>query len=246
MNTCGHCGSTDLILTDEQTTVCTQCAVECRAPYSCTYATVGYQQSFHPHPVMDNSYSRVKRFLTILDNVCLGCVSLSDNKMLEYLDKQKNGAVWCFEDVIRTMKASPLRDKRYNCLHLFNRVYADDYIKPKLIDNWFFFRKRIAIIFESVEHTHQRLFHSRPFMSYTWLLYKLLELFEHTDYLKYIKVLKCPKRTLVYETNFRLIKHELRRLDKFAAVQGVFANCARWHAEHADGHGPLPAQSCVV
>ena len=233
MESCKHCGAggNNIIFTYEHTHVCTRCGVETRAPLTCTYANVGYQQSFHPHPVMDNTYSRVKRFMTILDNVVVAAASISDNKMLEYLDKTRGVATWCFDDVLSAMKTSTLRDKRYNSLHLFNRVFAKDYIKPPPIFNWFFFRKRIEMIFGSVEYMHHRLFSNKPFMSYTWLLHKLLSILEYDEYTKFIKILKCPKRTAVYETNFVKITHALRHSDKFEAVLGAFEDCEPLHDE---------------
>ena len=82
-------------------------------------------------------------------------------------------------------------------------------------------------------------------MSYTWLLYKLLNLLDHGVFTKYIKILKCPKRTAVYEQNFTKIMHALRRLDKFEAVLDVFGDCEPLRGVHEDGLCPLPNPNCA-
>ena len=130
------------------------------------------------------------------------------------------------------MRLSPLRDKRYNSLHLFCRVFSDDYVAPPIIKNWFHFRRRIQHLFISIEHIHRDLFQKKPFMSYTWLLHKLFRLLKQDAYLRFIKILKCPKRTRVYENNFEIIKRALYRSDRYGVTPDVFGENVQLRVEH--------------
>ena len=78
-------------------------------------------------------------------------------------------------------------------------------------------------------------------MSYTWLLHKLLCLLKLNDYLKFIKILKCPKRTASYESNFAEIMLELHHSSMYGAVVGAFLNYAPQHAEYVGGRCPPPS-----
>jgi hypothetical protein len=219
------------LYTNEQTTVCTNCGVETSGPLICTPNTTSYQQSHYP--VFDSSYSRVKRFLVILDSVCLGAACTSDNKMLEYLDKRKlkSNHAWSCRVVKHEMKScGTIRDKRYNSTHLFCRAFADDYVAPPQIPNWFYFRQNLQVLFSSIEYIHRDLFTDKPFMSYTWLLHKLFRVLRFNEYLQFIKILKCPKRTKVYEDNFAKIKHALCHSNRYAGDLDGFAANVQLHA----------------
>ena len=140
---CG-CPYQRLIITEEETIVCPDCGTERQGPLTLTPSHSSFIQTHHV--MQDTTYSRSKRFLAIMGCVVLGGASVCDNKMLKYLHSQKEG-YWGFADVLACVKNSPLRDKRYNSLHLFNRVFADDYVAPKTIKDWFVFRKRMSFFF---------------------------------------------------------------------------------------------------
>jgi len=211
-----------MLVTEQHTIVCCQCGVERRTGITLTPTNTSFSQAHHI--MCDNSYSRSKRFMSILECVVKGHASLPDNKMLEFLGNAKQDSLWCFDNVFASMRSSKLRDKRYNSMHLFNRIFNDEYLAPRKIIDWFSFRRHVLFFFEAVESTHRRIFRDKPFMSYTWLLHKMFTLLELFDYQPYIKILKCPKRTASYESNFQEITHELRRSSTFGGVLDVFVN----------------------
>ena len=126
--------------------------------------------------------------------------------MLEYLWQYK--PIENRECLVALMKKSPAKDKRYASLHLYTALFVSDYTKPTPPKNMVLKKKAIVRCFEEVEFAHRRHFpDNHPFFNYMWLLAKYLESFKMTQYLPYVKHLKCKHRRQVYENMFETIMH---------------------------------------
>ena len=99
------------------------------------------------------------------------------------------------------MKLSTLKDKRYCSLHLFARYFMQTYTPP---NHKLQFHKTILFSFRDIARNFSR-FPNKPFFNYPWLLRKLL--FQHSlsDYICFVKPIRCEKRNLYYENLFKQV-----------------------------------------
>jgi hypothetical protein len=154
---------------------------------------------YHKQPLFFCSYSRSKRFGALLSRVLLPCFEKHDAKMFRFLNTYK--PYESVEDIMNRMKLSDLKDKRYCSLHLFARYFMPCYTAP---DHRLQFHKTIMFSFRDVERNFSR-FPNKPFFNYPWLLRKLL--FQHSlsDYICFVKPIRCEKRNLYYENLFKQV-----------------------------------------
>ena len=123
------------------------------------------------------------------------CPETKDEKCLMYLETQ---TICSLNDLFRVLKNAPLKDKRYCSLHLFARLYVNDYTAPAPPKNVFVLRKFILKKFQDIEMNHRKLM-TGPFFNYPWLLKKILNEFKIHQYNPYIKPIKCKRRRKHYE-----------------------------------------------
>lgn len=188
--------------THEQTNVCAECGVEVRVVSCKEPCNTSYSQSYHID--YQNSYSRVKRFGQMLEQVVIGQASPADNKMLEHLHSLH--AFPTTQSLLDSVKAAPLRDKRYASLHLFHRLFVSTYTPLSRPQNWFDLKRRMLSMFDAVEFTHTK-HNTEPFVSYSWIMRRFLSMFGMHEYLCFVKPVKCAKRSLKYHNQFmRCIK----------------------------------------
>ena len=128
--------------------------------------------------------------------------------MLRYLATK--GKVDTIQDLIRMIKKSNLRDKRYGSLHVFAKMFVTSYKQPATPNNLIWLRKTILRRFEDYEFAHKR-YCTNNFFNYRWLLAKLLKEFKLDEYLVFVKMLKCPIRCAYYETMYADLNQKLKR-----------------------------------
>jgi len=215
-NTPCSCGSTILLTTERHTTVCTECGIEKKVPTQIRNIHVSYAQAHHQP--FASSYSRNKRFASMLDAVVLATCQVSDEPMLAHLHSLKI-TFKTIGSILTAMKKSALRDKRYTSLHMFCRVLLEGYVKPPPVLHWFIRRRNMLNFFSDIEMVHQTTF-KQPFLNYTWLLATVLRLNGLARYCVFVKKLKCKKRIKRYEQDFAVIKNKLDRSNRYAAVPG--------------------------
>ena len=160
-----------------------------------------------------NIYSRRKRFKGLLDLLFYPHPAPKDNKMLKYLDRTSlfNNQ----EALVVAIKKSKLPDKRYCNLHLFCKLYVKDYIKPTVPDNVVFRTTQILRQFDDIEFCFTRLFSGVQFINYRWLLGEILIDHKLTDYLPFVKTLKCKNRVLYYTEMLNKIKAYIQSSERF-------------------------------
>ena len=198
------------------TTVCTECGIEKKVPTQIRTIHVSYAQAHHQP--FASSYSRNKRFASMLDAVVLAACQVSDEPMLAHLHSLKT-TFNTIGSILTAMKRSALRDKRYTSLHMFCRILLEGYARPPPVEQWFNCRRNMLNFFSDIELVHQTTF-KQPFLNYTWLLAKVLLLFNLNRYCVFVKKLKCKKRIKSYEQDFTVIMSKLDRSDRYVRVPG--------------------------
>ena len=92
------------------------------------------------------------------------------------------------------MKMAPVKDKRYCSLHLYCKLYVQDYICPTPPEDHI--ESEIIKHFKDIEFAHHH--HGEPFFNYMWLLNKCLRKWNLQRYLQFTKKLKCKNRKRMY------------------------------------------------
>jgi hypothetical protein len=143
-------------------------------------------------------YSRVNRFMRLLESVVLPHGTTKDTQMLQWLDRNKED-ISTPETLLRCMQKSGLADKRYSSLHLFHRIHMSDYHAPRMPSKYLQDKKRFQRAFLDIEFAHRRCPHTQ-FFNYAWLLRHMLQSEPaYAEFLVYIKCIKCPKRRSRYQ-----------------------------------------------
>ena len=233
MQICCSCNSKNVFITDYHTLLCMECGNEKRCSFEVTPLHVSY--NCNHHQPFASGYNRQKRFHTMLANVLFGGCNVADEHMIKYLVQYEP-----YTDesgLLKQMKCSGLRDKRYTSLHLFARLFLESYQQVEMPANWDAVEKSIMLMFGEIELTHRRVF-SKPFFSYVWLLQKILLCHKIDWCSRYIKQLKCPKRVNAYEDDFCKIKAMLCRQDRFVATPACVSGSPKLLVEHTDGRCP--------
>lgn len=188
-------------LTDYNTEVCSSCGLENRIGYSMFEPNANV---YNTHTPFLQGYSRQKRFAAMLDCVITPSPSSADNETLKYMLPHKT--VKNVNEIFKLLKNHNSKDKRYCSVHLFTRLLCPTYVPPKTVSHEV--RKRILNRFKDMEFLHRRFVNHKPFFSYCWLLRKFLSNEGLTQFLPYVKTLKCKRRCKVYEDLYtELIRH---------------------------------------
>ena len=179
-----------LLVTDQDTVVCQKCGVE--------RSILVNTPTFHTHmrtAPLTRFYSRPDRWLTLLRKV-VGIHSgpSSHDPMWDHLRKFDKFAT--VDELKTAMRKSNLANKHYPCIHQFARCFCSNYKVPK--PNPDIVLKQLTVYFEHILKLHHRTNKSESFFSYNWLLEQGLHLFNFTEYLPYIKLLKCQTRRANY------------------------------------------------
>ena len=192
-NTCKLCIAH--LIDTGYTLVCPECGLETKASLD----TRNCVQLWHQPDasLMSTHYSRLNRFIRLIDSVILPSTSKKDERMLEYLFKHQN-KISTPRTLLHIMHKSKLPNKRYNNFHMFQKLFCVGYVKPKIPDNYFNFKRILIKQFRSIEFAHRKA-NMQQFFNYSWLLRFLLEEYtEYQPYLRFIKKIKCKKRSKFY------------------------------------------------
>jgi hypothetical protein len=195
------CECLNVFRTTYNTYVCELCGVETSTPLE-IYQRVA-PRNMAPFPV---GYSRSKRFTKILDGVLYPTPSSADQKMLAFLENHRIDSI---EHLLKTMKKSPTRDKRYVSLHCFAKLFVKNYKAPPRL-NYFDKRKCILNEFEHILFGHQRYCAHEQFFNYNWLICVLLEKFGMKNLVVYVKNLRCCHRKDFYRDLLQHIRRSYR------------------------------------
>ena len=191
---CAHCEGTQKT-TLEGGIVCDTCGREEKPPLITSLTP----RDWMTEPIM-HIYSRKKRFAHLFDKLCFPAPDAKDEQCLRYLETKK---LLTFKDLITSLKKSKLKDKRYCSLHTFSRLFVRTYQEPTSLIDVFRTKKVILHDFERVEFAHRKLHTHVPFFNYPWLLQKLLTVRGITRFNRFIKQIKCKRRTQHYEDMFQ-------------------------------------------
>ena len=187
--------------TSQSTKVCEECGVEMYVLNTCSFQNCGFNMSHSPFL---SGYSRKKRFRQMIDFLFFPTPCNADEKMLTYL-AQKN--IQSREHLFKIIKQSPLKDKRFVSVHVFCRLFVPEYSPPRQYDDLFRMKDRLVRAFEEIELRFKRRFVSEPFINYMFLVRFLLKKLGYTDYLCYVKQLKCEKRKDKYNNMMKQLGH---------------------------------------
>lgn len=199
MSCCGK----PLLHTDRHTTICRECGIEKRAPFDVLGSPT--PNSYNHAPLLQG-YSRKKRMKRLLDAILTPSPQPGDNALLEFLDNKK--PIEDLTTLMKLLKASPSKDKRYGSLHLYSKLFMPSYTTPEVPKNLQTIRTHILRDFDNVEFAYKRNFGSRaPFFNYCWLISLFLRKYGLSQYLMYVKPLKCKHRRKAYEKMYAKLKH---------------------------------------
>lgn len=143
-------------------------------------------------------YRRSKRFEEMLRKLIYPSPEKKDDLILEKFLKCKQ-----FDSIpqfLVSLKRSGIKDKRYQSMHTFAKLFVSGYetIKP-LLEREF---KLCVNMFKDVEYRFSKRTSCIPFFNYNWLLTKLLHFMEITRFDLFLKKIKCRKRNEYYEKLF--------------------------------------------
>jgi len=183
-----NCGAT-IVYTDYNTCICTGCGIEKCTPLTNTDV---FFQGGGPLSVC---YSRLKRFETMVNAVCYPRQLHPKIRIVRLLQTQVHDSPESVLDHLKTIKMS---NKHYSHLHLYCMIAQHSYVKPEYVPKYIVLN--ILRTFTDIEQKFNLTKPANTFFSYTWLLRKLLAEFALTEYVQYVKKIKCSKRNSMYET----------------------------------------------
>ena len=166
-------------------TICTHCGLE--QPLLENHDTY---ESFED--VYTCVYSRRKRFENLVDSVLFPAFHQKDVPVYATLKDKKFKTV---DELVHHMKHTPLKDKRFCSTHLFATLTVKNH--AKLTPPPYRFRTRVLRLFDEVLSRH-KVYGSKQFFSYPWLLRRLLAVTGNKQYEPYIKEIRCKRRRKKY------------------------------------------------
>ena len=130
-------------------------------------------------------------------------------------------------ELIQSMKRSRLSDKRFCNLHLFCKEFTLAYIPPTTLPNMDFEIQQIMKRFNDIEFGFTRLYCGTQFMNYRWLLSELVIERKLTEYLPFIKTLKCKQRIRYYTDMLQCIKDYINSSNRFYTSRKISVSNGR-------------------
>ena len=187
------------------TQICAGCGVEfSNFGESNNFKNSSYEQRNMPFCM---AYSRRKRFTSMLESLLFGTLTHLDNHVVEMIANDKI-RFKTTPDMFEYLKKKKCSDKRYSSAHGFARLFVQNYIPPQQPHPIHCVINKIAMSFEHIEVVFLRLFYGKPFFNYGWLLQCLLKQFNLSEYIVYVKKLKCKRRVLAYEKMLNAVTHD--------------------------------------
>ena len=178
------------VLTNQDTIVCTDCGLE----KTVLVNTPNYHTHIQTAPLA-RFYSRPHRWHTLLKKI-VGIHSgpNAGDPIWKHLKDQEP-----FPTVVelkQALRGCNLENKHYPCIHIFARCFCADYQKPR--HNAQTVLKKLRVHFDFILQLHNRSGQKGKFFSYNWLLEQSLSLHNFTEYLPFVKKLKCANRRAKY------------------------------------------------
>jgi len=218
-----NCKCTRFHTTPYHTLVCIECGIERVQSFEVTEATTSFTQSYGWHGV--GLYSRSKRFGQMLDQCILGLANSVDEPMLRYLSTYPSFPNT--KSLLSVLRTAPLKDKRYCSLHLFSRLYCDDYRLVR-VSSYPEVKTNLISLYQQLEKLHSQMSPGQQFISYAFIMNEILILKGFNHFTRYIKKLKCPRRNKRYRTQFVKLIKESDHGCTLARAGGAFLNCDKF------------------
>jgi hypothetical protein len=187
-----NCQHTYTIYSNEYTEICQVCGLETPVAYNIDHSMT--INAYESHCPFSKGYSRLTRFTRMLCSIIHPCPQHFDDRMLKYLDEHQPYPTQ--EKLMERMKMAPIKDKRYCSVHLYCKLFVENYEPPALPSNIKEIETQITNHFKDIEFAHHK--HGEPFFNYMWLLNVCLEKWNLQPYLQFTKSLKCKKRKQLY------------------------------------------------
>ena len=181
----------DFFDSGRSTQICRICGTEEFRMKNCCWDNCGFAMRHSPFL---SGYSRTKRFKGMMEALFWPTPGNCDSLMLEYLYTRKFNNR---KEIISAITTAPLKDKRFGSIHMFCRVLDPEYMEPvhgclsRML-------QRIVSRFSTIEGRFKQIFVGEPFINYTYMMRHLLTKLHFTQYLIYVKQLKCEKRKKRY------------------------------------------------
>jgi hypothetical protein len=186
------CDCKNVIYLNRHTKVCENCGVETRVPFNMSELII--IDSYNTHSPFSRGYCRLNRFKRMLYSIIYPCPQLFDNKTLKYLGL--HSPIRNKSYLLKLLKKSPVKDKRYCSLHLYCKLFCLDYVPPRKPENIAQICEAIMNHFKDIEFAHHK--YGEPFFNYQYLLNLCLKKWNLHEYLKFTKTLKCRNRRRLY------------------------------------------------
>ena len=184
-----NCKHLNFVITEHETKVCVDCG--------CEQAILINNSSYSAHmrsAPLCRLYSRPDRWVTLLKKI----VGLHSGPPVEdpaWTWLRENGPFNSVEHLRKSLRGSRLSNKHYPNIHSFAKVFVTGYRqpspKPEVVLN------KMKNYFDFILKLHHRS-NMKNFFSYNWLVEQALHLFNFTEYLPFVKLLKCKSRRANY------------------------------------------------
>ena len=198
----------DIILTEFAHTVCTSCGrVQKRH-----FASDITPRNWLTEPLI-NVYSRKKRFKTLAEALFWPASCAKDGRMMKYLSR--TGRFDSKHELLNAIKQSDIPDKRYGKIHLFCKLFCNDYRVPYGNKDLHHVMITLLSQFHDIEFCFSRLFVNIQFFNYRYLLKKLLLKLKLNEYIPFVKTLKCKQRLKYYDDMLDRVYNFMKPLDRF-------------------------------
>ena len=183
------------ICTTYNTEICTHCGLELLTPLT---NIVEYTDS---QPLLQG-YSRKKRFQNILMAMFFPHThSILSSKVCHSLIE--HGHFNSVSELVEHIKSVNCKNKNYQSLHLYSIGFVDNFetISPpsrNIVDN-------LVGDFVVLKRGYNNTFCDKRFFSYRWVVQKLLQKYNLTHYMQFVKILKNKKSIALYERMYNKI-----------------------------------------
>ena len=179
------CKCTDFIV-EAGCKICTSCGCLQHRVVESTIETVSYTQSYASFA---SSYSRKKRFKALVQALLWPCVMKADIPVIMFFNSlNRTIRVKDIEGLLRSMPNFEGRDRRYSSIHLFSKLFAEDYKKPEINRT---LEEKMYMMFFAVEEHCVKTFGKRK--SFAYVIRHCLEKLGKTELTQFLKLPRSRK-----------------------------------------------------
>ena len=219
-------------VTTDYSIICTTCGLE----RPIVVNIMDYPQSLCSAP-LTRLYNRCDRWTCIVKKVTgVHTGPCNTDPIWKHLEEHKD-SFRSSADVLASMAKSKAKNKHYPCLHVFCRMFCQGYRRPnpdphtviKKLDSYF---KHILNLWSTAKLPDDQFF------SYNWLLEQGLALYGFTEYIPYVKRLKCITRRQRY-VSLLLRLYETRAGRRNREPSDTRSHCVRCPASSPRSQSPM-------